>query len=188
MLIRLRALLVLALFTGGCLALLVGLVAIGSGLPPLDPSRLEVTLVTAGPVPVLAAWARVKGLDVLDIGSGGGLPGIPLAILGGCRSVTLLEPRERRALFLERVLIQLGIQGAVVKEATATAGSDARRRPATASSAGNHVMTPYRTEKTTNAMQTPTRRRRSSRTPGTRSRAGAMDRRMKRAANTSAIV
>ena len=60
----------------------------------------------------------VRNKTVLDIGSGGGLPGIPLALaLPGLR-VTLLEPRERRAVFLERVLIQLGVQGVRVVEGT----------------------------------------------------------------------
>jgi len=61
---------------------------------------------------------RVRSKDVLDIGSGGGLPGVPLAILGVCRSVTLLEPRERRGTFLERVLIQVGVSEARVVEGT----------------------------------------------------------------------
>jgi 16S rRNA (guanine(527)-N(7))-methyltransferase RsmG len=47
---------------------------------------------------------------VVDIGSGAGLPGIPLAILRPDVSVVLVEPRHRRAAFLERAVLQLGLK------------------------------------------------------------------------------
>ena len=42
------------------------------------------------------------GERIVDIGSGGGFPGIPLAITG--LDLVLLEPRQRRAAFLRHVL------------------------------------------------------------------------------------
>jgi 16S rRNA (guanine527-N7)-methyltransferase len=39
---------------------------------------------------------------IVDVGSGGGTPGIPLAAALPEREVTLLEPRGRKAAFLER--------------------------------------------------------------------------------------
>jgi 16S rRNA (guanine527-N7)-methyltransferase len=48
---------------------------------------------------------------VVDIGSGAGLPGIPLALLGA--DVKLVEPRKRRAAFLEETVAALGLQCAV---------------------------------------------------------------------------
>ncbi len=45
-----------------------------------------------------------KSARVLDIGSGVGLPGIPLAILRPDISITLCEIRRKRAAFLERVI------------------------------------------------------------------------------------
>ena len=51
---------------------------------------------------MLGAPVFDPGDRLLDIGSGGGLPGIPLAIAG--LDVTLLEPRERRSAFLRHVL------------------------------------------------------------------------------------
>ncbi|HSQ60621.1 MAG TPA: RsmG family class I SAM-dependent methyltransferase [Acidobacteriota bacterium] len=47
--------------------------------------------------------------ECLDIGSGGGLPGIPLAIAWPSSRVLLLESRERKAAFLERAVRQLGL-------------------------------------------------------------------------------
>lgn len=49
------------------------------------------------------------GVDVVDVGSGAGLPGIPLAIARPDLQVTLLEPLLRRATFLEETVADLGL-------------------------------------------------------------------------------
>jgi len=46
---------------------------------------------------------------VVDVGSGAGLPGIPLAIARPDVQVTLVEPLERRTVFLDEVVDALGI-------------------------------------------------------------------------------
>ena len=46
---------------------------------------------------------------VVDVGSGAGLPGIPLAIARPDLRVTLLEPLQRRATFLVEVVDELGL-------------------------------------------------------------------------------
>ena len=56
---------------------------------------------------------------VVDIGSGGGFPGVPLAILRPELSLTWLEPRERRAAFLRHVARTLPVGNAVVEAARA---------------------------------------------------------------------
>jgi len=53
--------------------------------------------------------------SVIDIGSGAGLPGLPLAILRPDLTVTLLEPMLRRATFLSEVVDLLGIPVAVAR-------------------------------------------------------------------------
>lgn len=45
---------------------------------------------------------------ILDIGSGGGFPGVPLGIVWPETKAVLLESRERKAAFLERTARQLG--------------------------------------------------------------------------------
>ncbi len=49
------------------------------------------------------------GASVVDVGSGAGLPGIPLAILRPDLSVTLLEPLLRRVTFLDDAVAELGL-------------------------------------------------------------------------------
>ena len=51
----------------------------------------------------------VNGERVIDIGSGAGFPGLPLAILRSDLAVTLLEPRGKRAAFLRHVGRTLGL-------------------------------------------------------------------------------
>jgi 16S rRNA (guanine527-N7)-methyltransferase len=52
--------------------------------------------------------------SALDIGSGGGFPGIPLAIVWPSTRFTILESRERKAGFLERAVRELGIRNVTV--------------------------------------------------------------------------
>ncbi len=49
------------------------------------------------------------GSDVVDVGSGAGLPGIPLALVRSDLRITLLEPLLRRSVFLEEVVTELGL-------------------------------------------------------------------------------
>ena len=50
--------------------------------------------------------------EALDLGSGGGLPGIPLAIASEQLTVGLIERRRSRVAFLELVIAELGITNA----------------------------------------------------------------------------
>src|SRR6267142_3451731 len=52
--------------------------------------------------------------SALDIGSGGGFPGIPLAIVWPRTRFTILESREKKAGFLERVGRELGLRNVTV--------------------------------------------------------------------------
>ncbi|MCX4747666.1 16S rRNA (guanine(527)-N(7))-methyltransferase RsmG [Kitasatospora sp. NBC_01287] len=54
------------------------------------------------------------GATLCDVGSGAGLPGIPVALARPDVSVTLLEPLLRRTTFLEEVVQELGLENVTV--------------------------------------------------------------------------
>lgn len=55
-----------------------------------------------------------EGVSVCDVGSGAGLPGIPLALVRPDLRITLLEPLLRRTTFLREVVELLGLEHVTV--------------------------------------------------------------------------
>jgi 16S rRNA (guanine527-N7)-methyltransferase len=73
-------------------------------------------------VPFLASADAKR---VIDVGSGGGLPGLPLAIAMPDARFTLLEATGKKAAFLEETIAALGLRNArVVHERAEVAGQD----------------------------------------------------------------
>ncbi|PAT07697.1 16S rRNA (guanine(527)-N(7))-methyltransferase RsmG [Corynebacterium hadale] len=62
----------------------------------------------------VAAEAFAEGARIADIGSGAGLPGIPLAIARPDLDVTLIEPLLKRSTYLGEVTEQLGLDNVTV--------------------------------------------------------------------------
>lgn len=56
-----------------------------------------------------------EGCRVLDVGSGAGLPGIPLALARPDLAVVLLEPMSRRVAWLQEVVAELGLAVSVYR-------------------------------------------------------------------------
>ncbi len=55
---------------------------------------------------------------VADVGSGGGFPGIPVAIVREDLTVGLVEPRHRKGAFLDRAVLRLGLANTTVYTAS----------------------------------------------------------------------
>ena len=64
----------------------------------------------------LAAIPYVKGKTLLDVGTGPGLPGIPLAIAQPDVAITLWERMARRVRFLQMACRELGLKNVSVQE------------------------------------------------------------------------
>ena len=55
--------------------------------------------------------------NLLDVGSGGGLPGIPLAIVRPELAVMLVDTVQKKTTFLQQAVIELGLKNAAVHHA-----------------------------------------------------------------------
>jgi 16S rRNA (guanine527-N7)-methyltransferase len=65
----------------------------------------------------LAILPHVGGGALLDVGSGGGLPGIPLAIARPELAVTLVDAVQKKTTFLQQAAIELGLKNVAVHHA-----------------------------------------------------------------------
>ncbi len=63
-------------------------------------------------VPLLPAGAGVR---ILDVGSGGGVPGIPFAIARPDARVVLVDSNQKKATFLMQAVIELGLRNVEVQ-------------------------------------------------------------------------
>lgn len=67
----------------------------------------------------LALRALLQGERIADVGSGGGLPGMPLAIVEPTRRFTLIESRAKRVRFLRHAAAELGLANVEVAHSRA---------------------------------------------------------------------
>ncbi|HKE41872.1 MAG TPA: 16S rRNA (guanine(527)-N(7))-methyltransferase RsmG [Casimicrobiaceae bacterium] len=63
---------------------------------------------------VLPHLPETSGLRIIDVGSGGGLPGIPLAICRPDWLVTLIDSSRKKAAFLQQAAIELPLRNVEV--------------------------------------------------------------------------
>ncbi len=61
-------------------------------------------------VPELSRWMSNRPQRVLDVGSGGGLPGIPLAVALPGTPVTLIDRVRKKVAFLTQAKLDLGLE------------------------------------------------------------------------------
>lgn len=62
----------------------------------------------------LSVSPYIKAKNLLDVGSGAGLPGIPLAIINPDWQVTLTDSNKKKTAFQQQVIIELGLNNITV--------------------------------------------------------------------------
>ncbi len=62
----------------------------------------------------LSVVRLVQGDSCLDVGSGAGLPGIPLAVLYPARQFTLLDTNGKKTRFIQQAVLELGLKNVQV--------------------------------------------------------------------------
>src|SRR3972149_4047159 len=87
-------------------------------------------LESAALIPILAQEGlSLDGRALIDVGSGTGVPGIPLKILAPSLRVTVVEAKQRKADFLRALLLELGLTDVtVINRRAEEAARDLRQR------------------------------------------------------------
>jgi 16S rRNA (guanine527-N7)-methyltransferase len=82
----------------------------------LSAVRDPAEMVTRHLLDSLAIVSNVTGATLVDLGSGAGLPGIPLAIVAPERAVTLVDSNGKKTRFLRAAVRELGLKNVSVVE------------------------------------------------------------------------
>jgi 16S rRNA (guanine527-N7)-methyltransferase len=92
----------------------VALVAKWNRVHNLTAVRAKSQMVSAHLLDCIAVAPYLEANTVLDVGSGAGLPGIPLALMWPHVSVALIDSNHKKAAFLRQAVIELELKNATV--------------------------------------------------------------------------
>ena len=92
----------------------IGLIAKWNRVYNLTAVRETTRMVSSHILDCLAIVPHLDGNTVLDVGSGAGLPGIPLALMWPSAAVTLLDSNHKKAAFLRQAVMELALNNAEI--------------------------------------------------------------------------
>ena len=85
----------------------------------LTAIREPLEMITGHLLDSLSVRPLLRGSSVLDVGTGAGFPGLPLAIVEPERSFTLLDSNNKKVMFVEHIAGLLGLDNVIVVKARA---------------------------------------------------------------------
>lgn len=80
----------------------------------LTAVRDPLKMITQHLLDSLAVLPHIAGRRLIDIGTGSGLPGIPLALANPALEVTLLDSNHKKTSFLRQACLELGLHNVTV--------------------------------------------------------------------------
>lgn len=80
----------------------------------LTAIRDEARLVSHHVLDSLAVVGYLPHGNIVDVGSGAGLPGIPIAIASPSRAITMIDSNHKKGAFLKQAIAELGLANAQV--------------------------------------------------------------------------
>jgi 16S rRNA (guanine527-N7)-methyltransferase len=92
----------------------LALIAKWNRIHNLTAVRDSAKMVSVHALDCLAIIPHLNANSVLDVGSGAGLPGIPLALMWPHARVVLLDSNHKKAAFLRQAVIELALQNVEV--------------------------------------------------------------------------
>jgi 16S rRNA (guanine527-N7)-methyltransferase len=92
----------------------VALIAKWNRVHNLTAVRAKSQMVSAHLLDCIAVAPYLDANTVLDVGSGAGLPGIPLALMWPHVSVALIDSNHKKVAFLRQAVIELGLKNVTV--------------------------------------------------------------------------
>jgi len=100
--------------TQSCLLNYVALMQKWNKVYNLTAVREPEKMVTQHLLDSLAVLPHIVGRRVIDVGTGAGLPGIPLALANPALEITLLDSNHKKTSFLRQACLELGLNNATV--------------------------------------------------------------------------
>lgn len=82
----------------------------------LTSVRKPESMITRHMLDSLVVLPHISGPNIVDVGSGAGLPGIPLALARPDWQVILVESNQKKAAFLQQVVVELSLQNVSIKQ------------------------------------------------------------------------
>ena len=61
-------------------------------------------------IKVINKYINIEGISIIDVGTGAGFPGMPIKIVYPSISLSLLEARKKKTIFLEKIIKEINFQ------------------------------------------------------------------------------